>query len=87
MLMNEKIKALYGQYEKILQNYEAIKSMNLDQQTKEIVKNDLQKRCKKSKEKMIEEIHNLPEIIISQDAPNIPKKEELVKNENVVKKN
>ena len=35
---------------------------------------------------MIEEIHNLPEIIISQDAPNIPKKEELVKNENVVKK-
>lgn len=86
MSMNEKIKALYGQYEKILQNYEAIKSMNLDQQTKEIVKNDLQKRCKKSKEKMIEEIHNLPEIIISQDAPNIPKKEELVKNENVVKK-
>ena len=52
MSMNEKIKALYGQYEKILQIYEAIKSMNLDQQTKEIVKNDLQKRCKKSKEKI-----------------------------------
>ena len=51
MSMNEKIKALYGQYEKILQNYEAIKSMNLDQQTKEIVKNDLQKRCKKIQRK------------------------------------
>ena len=51
MSMNEKIKALYGQYEKILQNYEAIKSMNLDQQTKEIVKMIYKRDAKNPKKK------------------------------------
>lgn len=60
-----KIKCTLGQYERIIEDKEAIENTCINSQLKEMVYKDLQSRCDEVKKKLLELVNSLPDVSVT----------------------